>query len=158
MVYQGRIPISTTQQIPRKVTNSLNQTLFECFNSTIEQLSFPLPSLIYISTTDSNLTNVIATASFTSNQSLIPYQYRSPTSLLLYNVCTRKMHQGRGYMKKLLISSLEDLYYDFRQPIRVYLEVDPSNVSAKQLYYKLGFQTIDTTHSGRYELMYLYYS
>jgi len=53
----------------------------------------------------------------------------------LYNVCTVPEYRGRGLMKTLLRSLLNDL----PKGSCVLLEVDPSNVPAVQLYLGLGF-------------------
>lgn len=132
--------------------------LKECFNSG-EYSTILLPSIMYITSTDKNYNNIIATASATTNFSFLPNKYHNlnnnqtiPTIYYILSVCTGNKYRGQGITKSLLIALINELIIEGARTFL--LEVDPRNINAYKLYNKLGFIKIDDTFDNiHYDLL-----
>lgn len=134
---------------------SLNRNFLDCFKLSLHNISFMQPSTTYILTLDTTHEHIIASVSISTNLSLVPYMYRQHNSFYIFNVCTYSPYQGKGYMKKLLTSVMDDV--STFTGSNYYLQVESSNFKAIHLYEHLGFKHIDTVHINNKtcNLMYL---
>lgn len=78
-----------------------------------------------------------------------PSNIKTKDSISL-NVCTHPSYQRQGYMSSLLTSLIREYSKD-----PIYLYVEASNISAKNLYRKLGFTFLTIMPNGHELLMYL---
>lgn len=132
------------QQMMYETMDSLSKSLYECFDKT--EIGVILPSNIVVAASDTNYHNIISSAAVTTSLIVLPIKYRIPRSHYIFNVCTKSDHRGKGLSKSVLIALINNILSMGFSTI-IYLEVDPLNLSAYNLYISLGFVKIDETIS-----------
>lgn len=148
------ISISKVKPLIGVQYESLVKSLDECFHYG-ENTGVWIPSVIYIDTTDEQYVNIIATATATTNLSVLPEKYRNiEKTRYISSVCAGNAYRGQGITKSVMISLLNDL---IREGVTSFLlEVEPDNIPAYKLYSGLGFVKIDDTFDFKhYHLLYL---
>jgi RimJ/RimL family protein N-acetyltransferase len=142
MVYIGRVDLFNGEEVEDVLSieaiQSLRRNMWECFHRPLDEIGHLSPSQLYVIALDLDYTEIIASATISSNLIALPLQYQQKPAYYLFNVCTYPPYQGQGYMKQLLTTVLAN----HTDPI--YLTVESTNQSAKALYTRLGFAHIDT--------------
>lgn len=133
-----------------ELMNSLSRNMSECFPSV--NTGFIVPSDVYLMTSDSTNSNIIALTMITSflPNSLIKYRDRGQ---YIYSVCSANEYRGQGLAKSIMIAMIND--YLNRNIKSFFLEVLTSNLIAYNLYTSIGFVKVDTTDNGTYDVLHL---
>jgi len=146
--YLGSIEISSASTIYQtSLIGELTSMYEDCFHRRVTHLTFLPPSTLFVMASDPGYTNLIASA---------VVSYANPDHAYIFNVCTRSAYRGRGYMRTLLTTLIDQTQEQY-PGLPIYLEVEPNNIPAKRLYESLGFEYISTVKEGRkvYEVMQL---